>query len=190
MTIFPGKKSIWLREAYLEKNHGTAESLDTLLQQAVKYCPQAEILWLMGAKEKWLANDVNAARAILTEAFRANPDSEQIWLAAVKLESENNEQDRARELLARARDRAGTERVWMKSAQLEREIPDLERAASLLDQALKKFPQAPKLWMMRGQVAEATNKEEARKIYQRGVCYFSLNMHVVLTHSNLPSCPQ
>ena len=39
-----------------------------------------QVLWLMGAKEKWLAGDVTSARAILNEAFRANPDSEQVWL--------------------------------------------------------------------------------------------------------------
>ena len=31
------------------------ESLETLLQNAVKYCPKAEVLWLMGAKSKWMA---------------------------------------------------------------------------------------------------------------------------------------
>jgi hypothetical protein len=31
------------------------ESLEVLLQNAVKYCPKAEQLWLMGAKSKWMA---------------------------------------------------------------------------------------------------------------------------------------
>ena len=31
------------------------ESLETLLQKAVTYCPKVEVLWLMGAKSKWLA---------------------------------------------------------------------------------------------------------------------------------------
>ena len=31
------------------------ESLEALLQQAVSHCPRAEVLWLMGAKSKWLA---------------------------------------------------------------------------------------------------------------------------------------
>ena len=76
-----------LRAAQHEKSHGTAESLDALLRKAVSFCPQAEALWLMGAKEQWLAGNVEAARAILNEAFLANPDSEQVWLAAVKLEN-------------------------------------------------------------------------------------------------------
>jgi hypothetical protein len=32
----------------------------------------------MGAKEKWLAGDISAARGILQEAFAANPDSEEV----------------------------------------------------------------------------------------------------------------
>ena len=47
---------------------------------------QAEVLWLMAAKEKWLSNDIATAREILGHAFTANPDSEEIWLAAFKLE--------------------------------------------------------------------------------------------------------
>lgn len=77
----------------------------------MKYCPQAEVLWLMYAKEKWIAGDVPGARDVLEQAFVANPESEQIWLAAVKLEAENGEWEVARELLARARKVADTERV-------------------------------------------------------------------------------
>ena len=98
----------------MEKNHGTRESLESLLKRAVAHCPKAEVLWLMGAKSKWMAGDVVAARSILALAFQANPNSEDIWLAAVKLESENNEHDRARKLLAKARTNACTARVMMK----------------------------------------------------------------------------
>jgi len=41
------------------------ESLDATLNWAVHYCPQAEVLWLMSTKEKWLAGDVPAVREIL-----------------------------------------------------------------------------------------------------------------------------
>jgi hypothetical protein len=49
---------------------------------------QAETLWLMWAKEKWIRGDVPAARDVLANAFDANPESEQIWLAAVKIAAE------------------------------------------------------------------------------------------------------
>jgi len=53
-NVFPTKKSLWLRMADLEKTYGTRESLEQVLSKAVKYCPKAEILWLMAAKEKWV----------------------------------------------------------------------------------------------------------------------------------------
>ena len=102
--------------------------METLLQQAVAHCPEAEVLWLMGAKSKWLAGDVPAARHILSLAFQANPNSEEIWLAAVKLESENNDFARAKKLLSRARQKAPTPRVYMKSAKLEWALKDQREA--------------------------------------------------------------
>ena len=40
LATFPGKKSIWRKAAQLEKSKGTRESLDAVLQKAVKFCPQ------------------------------------------------------------------------------------------------------------------------------------------------------
>jgi len=128
LKVYPNKKALWRAAADLEKAHGTRyvecelqtlvrlfisfrESLDDLLTQAVRHCPQAETLWLMLAKEKWLAGDVPGARVVLHQAFDANLESEQIWLAAVKLEVENDELVAAREILNRATTVAGTERV-------------------------------------------------------------------------------
>ena len=37
---------------------------------------QVFALWLMAAKEKWLAGDVLAAREVLEQVFVANPESE------------------------------------------------------------------------------------------------------------------
>ena len=70
-------------------------------------CSQAEVLWLMRAKSKWLAGNVPEARSILNDAFGANPNSEEIWIAAITLESKNNEHERARKLLQKARETAG-----------------------------------------------------------------------------------
>lgn len=108
----------------------------------------------MGAKSKWLAGDVPAARGILSLAFQANPNSEEIWLAAMKLESENHEYERAKRLLAKARSSAPTPRVMMKSAKLEWKLNNLDVALNLLDEALKVFGDFAKLWMMKGQIYE------------------------------------
>ena len=166
---FPDKRSVWRQAAFFEKAHGTPGSLEELLQQAVKYCPQAEVLWLMGAKGKWLSGDVDGARAILAEAFRANPNSEQIWLAAIKLESETGQFSRAQMLLNKARAQAGTEKVWMKSAVLERQLGKYSEAMAYLDEALNKFPTAPKLWMIKGQIQEQhlNQTSAARETYTK-----------------------
>ncbi|XP_023221900.1 pre-mRNA-processing factor 6-like [Centruroides sculpturatus] len=184
LSVFPSKKSIWLRAAYFEKNHGTRESLESLLQRAVAHCPKAEVLWLMGAKSKWLANDVPAARSILSLAFQANPNSEEIWLAAVKLESENNEYERARRLLAKARASAPTARVMMKSVKLEWALGDLIEAKNLLEEGLKLYPDFAKLWMMKGQILEQENKiDEAREAYNLGLkkCPTSIPVWLLLS---------
>ncbi|EPQ11240.1 Pre-mRNA-processing factor 6 [Myotis brandtii] len=167
LQVFPSKKSVWLRAAYFEKNHGTRESLEALLQRAVAHCPKAEVLWLMGAKSKWLTGDVPAARSILALAFQANPNSEEIWLAAVKLESENNEYERAWQLLAKARSSAPTARVFMKSVKLEWVLGNIEAAQELCEDALKHYEDFPKLWMIKGQIEEQTDK--AREAYSQGL---------------------
>ncbi len=98
---------------------GSRESLDSLLQKSVQYCPQAEVLWLMGAKEKWLAGDTKGARQILAEANKTIADSEAIWLAAVKLERETNNFERARLILQKGRELAPSAKIWKESARLE-----------------------------------------------------------------------
>jgi pre-mRNA-processing factor 6 len=170
LSVFPSKRSIWLRAAFFEKEHGTRESLENLLQEAVNYCPQAEVLWLMGAKSKWMAGDVPAARSILTLAFQANPNSEEIWLAAVKLESENNEFSRARKLLSRARDSAPTARVYMKSAKLEWALKNDKEALRLVNKGLELFNNADKLWIMKAQLELFLSRtDDARSTYAQAV---------------------
>merc|ERR1711974_225986 len=125
------------------------------------------ILWLMGAKSKWMAGDVPAARSILSLAFQAKPNSEEIWLAAIKLESENNEFTRARRLLARARENAPTSRVYMKSAKLEWALDALPEALNLVQEGLTKFQDSDKLWDERTTAGEfESDRGCSRDIYR------------------------
>lgn len=170
ISTFSNKKSVWLRAAYFEKEHGTVDGLEDLLKRGVRHCPEAEILWLMAAKSKWISGKVDEARDVLACAFRANPNSEDIWLAAVKLESENNEHDRARKLLWKARDNACTARVMMKSVKLEWCLGKIDEARRLLDEAVVKYPNFAKLWMMRGQIEEQSgNINAAREAFKTGI---------------------
>ena len=175
LAAFPTKRSLWLQAVDLERNHGSAKSLDEVLAAASERLPRTEIFWLVRAKEKWLAGDVDKSRSILTEAFKANPDSEPVWLAAVKLEWETGEIERARVLLTRARDRAPTARIYMKSALLERECQQYDKALELLEEGLQKYPTFAKMYMMGGQICsqdltkDRSNLDRARKYYQRGL---------------------
>jgi len=170
IDVFKNKKTIWLRAAFLEKNHGSSESYDNMLERAVKACPREEKLWLMGAKSKWQQGDVKSARGILEQAFEACQQSEEIWLAAVKLESECDELKRARQILAKARTSASSPRVMMKSAKLDWSLGDLPMALKLLDEGLAKYSKFPKLWMMKGQILYQMNDiANARKFYAKGL---------------------
>lgn len=169
LRVFVNKKSIWLAAADLEKNHGTKEELWKLLEKAVEACPQSEVLWMMLAKEKWQAGEINDARIVLGKAFNQNPNNEDIWLAAVKLEADNGQTAQARELLQTARQEAGTDRVWIKSVAFERQLGNSTVALDLVTQGLQLYPNAGKLWMMKGQIYEADNKiPQAREAYNTG----------------------
>lgn len=63
---------IFIKTLLFLSNLFSRESLEALLQRAVAHCPKAEVLWLMGAKSKWLAEDVPAARSILALAFQVS----------------------------------------------------------------------------------------------------------------------
>ncbi|KAF8261892.1 hypothetical protein EI94DRAFT_1744919 [Lactarius quietus] len=145
---------------------------DKLLARAVECCPQAEVLWLMWAKEKWLAGDVPVAREVLARAFVKNSESEQIWLAAVKLEAENGELTAARELLVRARTVADTERVrYMDEIGVfERQQGQAELALQTVATALSKYPKFAKLYMIHGQILLAAKDfSGARAAYAAGL---------------------
>lgn len=175
LAAFPNKRALWLQAVDLERNHGTASSLDEVLAAASERLPRTEIFWLVRAKERWLAGEVDESRGILTEAFKANPDSEPVWLAAVKLEWETGEIERARVLLMRARERAPTARIYMKSALLERECKRFDKALELLEEGLQKYPDFDKMYMMGGQICsedlakDRTNLDRARTFYRRGL---------------------
>ncbi|KAL7565035.1 hypothetical protein ACA910_020746 [Epithemia clementina (nom. ined.)] len=175
LGVFPNKRALWMQSIQLERQHGTAESLDNVLAEACQRLPHIELFWLLRAKERWLGGHVDKARQVLSEAFKANPDSETVWLAAAKLELENGETERARVLLQRARERAPTARAFMKSALLEWEEKNWAPALELIDEGIKTYPTFAKLYMMGGQICSdhLPDKRQgvgrARIYYQNGV---------------------
>ena len=63
------------------------ESLETLLQKAVAHCPKAEVLWLMGAKSKWLAVSILKINFKIEFELQNLPDSSCISIGRVKRSS-------------------------------------------------------------------------------------------------------
>ncbi|WFC99214.1 U4/U6 x U5 tri-snRNP complex subunit Prp1 [Malassezia yamatoensis] len=169
---FPDDVLIWQGAVNLERVHGTRESLEKLLEQAVTNCPKAEKLWLVYAEEKAREHDIERARQVLIRAFDNNLGSEAISLAAAALEAEQGDKRAASMLLLRARREVNTVRVWIKSVQFERSEGSIEAALSLTQDGLKQFPQAAKLHMMHGQLLESQNTpeslNEARDAYTNG----------------------
>ncbi|KAI5290388.1 hypothetical protein KEM54_001673 [Ascosphaera aggregata] len=169
LRVFVNRQSVWNAAVELEQTHGTRESLSETLEKAVEACPQSESLWLQLAKEKRQAGEIDNARRVLGKAFNQNPDNENIWLAAVQLEADTKQTDHARELLATARREAGTDRVWIKSVAFERQLGNAEAALDLVNQALQIYPKTDKLWMMKGQIYQATNQYPlAREAFSNG----------------------
>lgn len=78
--LHPTKKQLWLEAADFERKHGTREQLEELLTTAVASCPKAEVLWLMLAKSKWLAGNVQLARETLSAGFQVSKSSLSILL--------------------------------------------------------------------------------------------------------------
>jgi pre-mRNA-processing factor 6 len=168
LRVFVNKTAVWKAAADLERSHGSKESLHQLLEKAVEACPQSDDLWLQLAREKWQSGEIDDARRVLGRAFNQNP-SENIWLAAVKLEADSKQFDQARELLSRARQEAGTDRVWIKSVAFERQLDNTDLALDLVNQGLQLFPNAPKLWMMKGQIyQDKGNAPKAREAFNTG----------------------
>ena len=73
LKVHPTRKQLWLEAADFEKKHGTREQLEELLSTAVTNCPKVEVLWLMLAKSKWLAGNVQLARETLSAGFQVSP---------------------------------------------------------------------------------------------------------------------
>ncbi|RPA89011.1 hypothetical protein L873DRAFT_1832109 [Choiromyces venosus 120613-1] len=84
------------------KNHGMKEALYKILGKALEASPQSHALWMMLAKEKWQAGDMNGARFICGKATRST------------LPAQNSL------LLPDTRREAGTDRVLLKRVVFKR----------------------------------------------------------------------
>ena len=151
LTTFPNKKNVWLRAAYFEKNHGSREQLESLLQKAVAHCPKAEVLWLMGAKSKWMAvSGASLSPSLPPPSLDLPlPSSLPILLPSHSPLSSpphpsplpsspplQGDVPAARSILALAfQANPNSEEIWLAAVKLESESGEYERARRLLEKA-------------------------------------------------------
>ena len=197
LGVFPVDRGLWTARVSLERTHGSGEQLKEALRGAVSACPHVEVFWLLAAKHAWMssgARGVEVARDILQRACAANPTAEAIWLAGAKIEWENGEVARSRAILKKACTAAPSARVWMKAVLLEGIEGQVDAGLILADKAIVKYPLAPKLYMLAGQLAEIhKNMDRAKGYYQNGrercplsapLWILSAALEEVLGHSN------
>lgn len=146
----------------LEKKFGTRTAMLEVLERAVQFCPNADYLWVLAAKEEFTAKNLDAARNIIAKAYQISPHSEQIWLAAAKIEQEDHKYDDATGLLKLAREKAPSGRVWLKSALLQRQLKHYDEERGLLEEGTKRYPEFAKLWMMLGQHFERQQAQNSK----------------------------
>ena len=149
LTVFKNKKNIWLRAAYFEKNYGSRETLEAVLQKAVAHCPKAEVLWLMGAKSKWLAVSKASSRLLpkVHTPFHTSPHFPSHFLSFLLSFSFSfpiphpphtlkGDVPAARSILALAfQANPNSEDIWLAAVKLESENGEYERARRLLEKA-------------------------------------------------------
>ena len=97
--MYRDRRNLWRKVADLERAYGARfisfscilkhftdltlkNQKDGILNFAVVHCPQAEVLWLLAAEEKWLTNNVPAT---LPSAFVANLESGQILVSCCQV---------------------------------------------------------------------------------------------------------
>jgi pre-mRNA-processing factor 6 len=67
LTLFPKKKSLWMKAIELERKCGSPETIGSILKKAVESCgKKSELFYLMLAKHLWKNNnEVEEAKKLL-----------------------------------------------------------------------------------------------------------------------------
>lgn len=173
---FPEDTTLWTTAAEFERVKGNKEELFDVLDRAIKNGPQSGDknveLWLLNIRQRWLVGDLESSRAAVKQAFNQGYGTEAIWLAAIDLEYSAGLIDRVRHLLSMARAERNTDRIWIKSVAFERAHGKPEESLALVNEALKRFPKAAKLYMMKGQIYQGDYESprviEARAAFVAG----------------------
>ncbi|GMM38200.1 U4/U6-U5 snRNP complex subunit [Saccharomycopsis crataegensis] len=183
----PEEIPIWRAYFGFLKKHGTVAQLYDAFDQAIKANSSCEEFRLRYAKEKWINNDVESARAILNDSFEKDPTNSEIWLAAVKLETSTKNYEKALLLFQQAREKLPQNpRILYKWVTLYRQLSRDDDALNLVEESLLTFPEIDKFHIQKGQIlGNLKDFSAAREAYATGVrvCENSIPLWCLLVRS-------
>uniref|UniRef100_A0A7N8XFF2 Pre-mRNA-processing factor 6 n=1 Tax=Mastacembelus armatus TaxID=205130 RepID=A0A7N8XFF2_9TELE len=175
LQVFPSKKSVWLRAAYFEKNHGTRAR--RLLAKARSSAPTARVsfrgqfmrcvytyflakqlvglfvslplqVFMKSVKLEWVLGNIEAAQELCTEALKHYEDFPKLWMMRGQIEEQCESMDKAREAYNQGLKKCPhSVPLWLLLSHLEESVGQLTRARAILEKARLKNPQSPELWL-------------------------------------------
>uniref|UniRef100_A0A8P4GFJ2 Pre-mRNA-processing factor 6 n=1 Tax=Dicentrarchus labrax TaxID=13489 RepID=A0A8P4GFJ2_DICLA len=147
LQVFPSKKSVWLRAAYFEKNHGTRAR--RLLAKARSSAPTARVsVFMKSVKLEWVLGNIEAAQELCTEALKHYEDFPKLWMMRGQIEEQCENMDKAREAYNQGLKKCPhSVALWLLLSRLEERVGQLTRARAILEKARLKNPQSPELWL-------------------------------------------
>ncbi|XP_024534521.1 protein STABILIZED1 [Selaginella moellendorffii] len=171
LAAFPGKKSIWVKAAQLEKSHGTRESeaARSVYERALEKCPASTPLWLSAAQLEEKVGGISRARAMLTTARLKNRENPELWLAAIRAETRAGNWKEADALMAKAlQECRQSGLLWAANVEM---VPRAQRKTKSFD-AIKNSEQDPYVIAAVGKFFWQDRKvEKARNWMNRAVTF-------------------
>uniref|UniRef100_A0A8C8F5U6 Pre-mRNA-processing factor 6 n=1 Tax=Oncorhynchus tshawytscha TaxID=74940 RepID=A0A8C8F5U6_ONCTS len=170
LQMFPSKKSVWLRAAYFEKNHGTRCRARRLLAKARSSAPTARVsvgwcvrvsvsrqlpcvfvplqVFMKSVKLEWVLGNIEAAHELCTEALKHYEDFPKLWMMRGQIEEQSEHNEKAREAYNQGLKKCPhSMSLWLLLSRLEERVGQLTRARSILEKSRLKNPQSPDLWL-------------------------------------------
>uniref|UniRef100_A0A9J8DFM6 Pre-mRNA-processing factor 6 n=1 Tax=Cyprinus carpio carpio TaxID=630221 RepID=A0A9J8DFM6_CYPCA len=182
LQVFPSKKSVWLRAAYFEKNHGTRAR--RLLAKARSSAPTARVsgpmfrpppVFMKSVRLEWVLGNIDAAHELCTEALKHYEDFPKLWMMRGQIEEQSENIDKAREAYNQGLKKCPhSMSLWLLLSRLEERVGQLTRARAILEKARLKNPQTPEIWL-----------ESVRLEYRAGL----KNISNTLMAKALQECP-
>uniref|UniRef100_A0A9J8B5C8 Pre-mRNA-processing factor 6 n=1 Tax=Cyprinus carpio carpio TaxID=630221 RepID=A0A9J8B5C8_CYPCA len=166
LQVFPSKKSVWLRAAYFEKNHGTRAR--RLLAKARSSAPTARVSG--GPLTNWTTLGAISYEGLSCVITRHGPITGfKVFMKSVRLEWVLGNIDAAHELCTEAlKHYEDFPKLWMMRGQIEEQSENIDKAREAYNQGLKKCPHSMSLWLLLSRLEERVGQlTRARAILEK-----------------------